>query len=372
MNILQILPRVPPAVCGIGDYAWRLAVTLQSNHRIHSSFLSAGTNRKGTSPNREFPISTLGTLTADALVNHVQKTANLYDAIILHVSPYGYQKRAIPFWLSRAMSRFSSQKKFPPVVVMFHELYASGPIHTSSFWFQPLQKLILKNLARTADALRTNLEAYAAWLDKVTGKKADKTMVMPVFSNFGELDHPTPLVERSASMVAFSSGIHGGGDPMSAIQNAVVLCRKFGLDTLRLIGGPKPLSAVVDGVHIDHQSFLPSEEASAFLGACRMAYTGYNPQFLGKSTILASFAAHGLAVVTRGQQSRLPDGLIEDNEVLHEQRLLLESVPSLGELQYIADKLHYWYSGHTLAKNAESYAQIIQKLVRTKQKEKIR
>lgn len=56
-RVLHVVPRVPPAVCGIGDYAWLLAQALRDGHDIHSSFLSAGTNWTPPQGETEFPCS---------------------------------------------------------------------------------------------------------------------------------------------------------------------------------------------------------------------------------------------------------------------------------------------------------------------------
>ena len=56
IRVLQILPRVPPAVCGIGDYAWGIARKLRNEHGIHSSFLAAGTTWTQPVGETEFPV----------------------------------------------------------------------------------------------------------------------------------------------------------------------------------------------------------------------------------------------------------------------------------------------------------------------------
>jgi hypothetical protein len=251
----------------------------------------------------------------------------------------------------------------PPVVAMLHELYAKGSPKTSAFWLQPLQKMILRQLVRKADALRTNREGYAAWINQVSGRKTETTTVMPVFSNFGELENPSKLADRPASMVMFASGIHGGMDALQSHATAIDLCRKFHLDTLHLIGGPPPVSEFAEGVRLIHQKHLPGDQASVLLASCRLAYNAYHPEYLGKSTILAAYAAHGLAVITRGEAPNLPDGLRENREVLHQHSLVHGQIPTLQELQGIAGHLHAWYDNHSLTKQALSYTSDIQSVI---------
>lgn len=361
MKIVHILPRVPPAICGIGDYSWRLAQALRDQHDIHSSFLSAGTNWTKPQGETEFPVFRLSALKAGELSAWISAHRKDFDAVVLHMSPYGYQKRAVPVWLARGWRRIALQPDRPGLITMFHELYASGPVTSSAFWLQPLQKMILRQVANLSDGLRTNREAYAAWLGSIT--LSSRTTIMPVFSNFGELDHPPQLAERPSAMISFSSGIHAGGGVMKSIQSSVALCKLFNLDTLHLIGGPNPGIETADGVRLLHQAFLPADESSRLLVNCRLAYVGYHPAYLGKSTIFAGFAAHGLVVATRGEQPALPDGLREHREVLHLKGLFAGAVPEPDELQRIAGNLFKWYQGHNLAKNAESYAGQINSII---------
>lgn len=364
IEVLQIMPRVPPAICGIGDYSLRLARELSANHDIRSSFLCAGTNATIPEGGTEYPTAKLPALTARALVQHVRQRETPYQAIVLHVSLYGYQKRAIPFWLSRAVSMLSQKPDSPPLVAMFHELYASGSMKTSAFWLQPFQKMILRRLVRGADALRTNREAYAAWINQVSGRRAPTTTIMPVFSNFGELAIPPKLADRPPSMVMFASGIHGGMNAFQSHIAATELCRKFQLSSLHIIGGPPPRSEFMEGVRLIYQKHLPGDHASPLLTSCRMAYNAYHPEYLGKSTILAAFASHGLAVITHGEQPNLSDGLQENREVLHQHSLEHGQIPAWKELQVIADHLHAWYAPHSLANNAASYAKDILSLIK--------
>lgn len=365
MKILQILPRVPPAVCGIGDYSWRLARALRDEHDIHSSFLSAGTNWIKPEGETEFPVFRLTRLSHDCLSNWTQEAQGNYDAIILHVSLYGYQKRAVPFWMARAWKTISRRRPRPGLIAMFHELSASGSPGSSAFWLQLLQKKILHRIAQDSDALRTNREAYAIWLDRMIKRSATRTTVMPVFSNFGEMDEPPLLAKRPPAMVMFAAGIHGGADASDSLRTAARLGAKFGLQALHIIGGPRPQTESIEGMQVHYQQFLPGDEVSALLANCRVAYCAYNPEFLGKSTLFACCASHGLAVITTGSSPVLPDGLREGVEVLYESSCCVNEALPATTLQEIATHLHVWYRKHSLAENASSYARDIKMVMRS-------
>ncbi|MBE7495688.1 MAG: hypothetical protein HS117_12120 [Verrucomicrobiaceae bacterium] len=360
MNILQILPRVPPAVCGIADYAWGIARGLRDQHDIHSRFLSAGTSWTEPAGTPEFPVNRLAMLSTPALVELVKASTDDTQALVLHLSPYGFQKRAVPFWLASAWRQIARLPKRPRMITMFHELYATGSVRSSAFWLQPLQKQVLRVVARASDALRTNRQPYADWLLGIRGLRAPEVEVMPVYSNFGEPETLPSWQEREPSMAMFAWGIHSGESLEETVARAAACCRKFGMTGLHLLGCKQDLDDSSLGVKITRHGFLEAAAISRLLLSCRMAYTAYSPEHFGKSTLVAAFAAHGLALVTQGRTPVLPDGLREGVELLHE-RTLPGTVRS-SELETIARSLRSWYDTHSLKANVQSYASQIKSL----------
>lgn len=354
-KLLQILPRVPPAVCGIGDYAWGIARGLRDDHGIHSQFLSAGTSWTAPQGETEFPVSRLPELKAGALVEFVRARREV-DAVVLHMSPYGFQKRAVPLWMASAWQQLARLPERPRLITMFHELYASGPVRSSAFWLQPLQKWVLRRVARASDALRTNRQPYADWLLSVPGLSTNQVEVMPVYSNFGEPEVLPAWDQREPAMAMFAWGIHSGEPLEVVLSKAAACCHRFGLRRLHLIGWKKELNEDGLGVEVVRHGFLEAGEISRLLLSCRMAYTAYSPLHFGKSTLVAAFAAHGLVVITQGATPLLPDGLEDGQQVLHEALLADRASLSADQLEKIGRQLRKWYDGHALKANVVSYA----------------
>jgi len=356
IRILHIVPQVPPAVCGIGDYAWLLAQALRDEHDIQSSFLSAGTNWTKPEGVTEFPVYRLAELTTRALVNFVAARPGEFDAIVLHMSSYGYQKRGVPGWLASGWRQLSQMNPRPRLITMFHELFASGSASSSAFWLQPLQQHVLRIIARASDGLRTNREAYADWVRGVSAKKTPHVVAMPVFSNLGEPLHLPAWNERELSMTMLSWGIHSGEGLDVVVRKAASLGGRLGMKRLHLIGG-KPVQVPQDlDLDVKHHGFMNVADFSALLASCRLAYTAYSPQHFGKSGLMAAFAAHGLAVITQGREPILPDGLKSGVNVVHELMLQAEEVVDPLQLEKLGTALRVWYDGHSLKKNAASYA----------------
>jgi len=356
-QILQVLPNVPPAVCGVGDYAWSIARRLQADHGIYSSFLAAGTSAKRVpSGETELPVYRLPSLTARSLVDFLESRSDAYSSIILHMSSYGYHKRGVPLWLASGWQRVFRLQHRPRLITMYHELAASGPVMSSAFWLGPVQKWLMRRVARASDGLRTNRERYADWLLKIPGIDQENVVTMPVHSNFGEPEVLPLWHEREPAMVMFAWGISSGESLQEVVAKAAHYCRQFGLNKLHLIGGKGAPEMTHPGVEMRRYGFMESEDISKLLLSCRMAYTAYNPEYFGKSTLMAAFASHGLVVICQGKTPRLSDGLQHGVHVLNEASLCTEVNMSALPFDTLAAALRGWYDQHSLAKNAASYA----------------
>src|SRR5438067_285463 len=129
MRLLHIAPRFPPFLDGIGDYASRLAQELHLRFGAQNLFLSGDVNQQ---PGAE--LSVLESRSSDVLLRTLQSLQ--FDRVLLHYCGYGFQKRGAPLWLLRGLTRFL-QMQDVPLIVSFHELWASGKPWQSPFYFGP-------------------------------------------------------------------------------------------------------------------------------------------------------------------------------------------------------------------------------------------
>ena len=360
LRVLQVLPRVPPAVCGVGDHAWSLARCLQANHAANSSFVAAGISRVSSGLASDFPVYELQSMTSAALYDFLAVSQESFDSVILHMSVYGYHKRGIPLWLASGWKRSSRQKVRPRFVTMFHELAASGPLASSAFWLRPLQKWIIRQVACSSDVICTNRELYAEELKRLTGASGKNIVTMPVHSNFGEPEVLPLWRDRDPAMVMFAWGISSGESLPQVIAKAADFCRRFNLQKLHLIGGKNAPEVKLKDVELMRYGDMDTEDISRLLLSCRIAYTAYNPEYFGKSSLMAAFAAHGLVVICQGQSPKLSDGLEHGVHLLNED--LIAGRPDVLSLPFdvMARTLRGWYDGHSLTKNAACYAALMQ------------
>ena len=126
-------------------------------------------------------------------------------SVVLHFSGYGYGQRGLCFWLLDELRALRARGRGGlRLVVVFHELFATGPPWRSAFWLSQVQALIARRLARMSDALWTNTNQHARWLRAAVGSSR-QIVVRPVFSNIGEPLASPPTTGRRPTAVVFGS-----------------------------------------------------------------------------------------------------------------------------------------------------------------------
>lgn len=350
MNILHVLPRVEPSKCGISDYAIELSRSMKKMYQVNSVFLCLSCNISDLDNEFEIPVEKINLKNIKSLY----ETLNKYNVIILHVSLYGFEKRGIPLWLANIWSNLYKTSRHPIMLSMFHELYASGPLSSSSFWLKPIQKYILKKIALNSDCIRTNRFQYMEWiLHNTNCKKNFKSM--PVFSNFGEGTYFEPFIKREHSMVMSVKNIHSFDSCDLVLKAALKCCKYFNINNLHIIGAKKVFVQIRNDVKIFNYDYMNKEDISNVISSCRAAYVAYNPAFLAKSTIFASYAAFGLAVFVH-ENKKLYDGLDYNNNIL------FNSCANI-DLESIGQSLFKWYQDHNIYNNSVSYFRQINELL---------
>jgi hypothetical protein len=295
--VLQIVPRVSDNPDGVTDYALNLAKALLTQYRLRTVFAAAEPSQ--ISEKEGFKIAPIagGSLSRE-------KPAR----VILHYVNYGYQKRGLPFSLLPILRRVreSCRGRF---LVIFHELFASGPPWKSEFWLQPLQKKIARDVARLADARLVSSESMRQMFEELV--PGLDVVVHPVPSAFGEpvidplqlrerdnhrwlICGGTELVERSLrSFLRIAGAIPANVAP----RNLVVL---GGMENSRV----RQLLKTLPDIDCEYYSAVSPEAASPILSTCAFAWLDYftagraNPDLLLKSSSFANVCAHAVVCVT--------------------------------------------------------------------------
>jgi len=359
MKLITIVPRIPPAIDGVGDYALNLARLLRENLGVSTQFIVADSNWPMTEQVEGFEARRLSSHTTEELIdllNLLEQESTEDARVLLHYEGYGYASRGCPVWLVNALEQWRLASSKRSLVTLFHELYAKGPPWTSSFWLSPLQKNLTTRVARASDQCLTSLERYARIVRQMSGKPANTVTSIPVFSSIGEPESTLPLNERRRRLVVFGTR----GRRIEVYKRSAAdlnrICNALGIEEVVDVGRSVDYnieSAVRVPIVICGE--LSGAEVSELLADALAGIIDYPASMLGKSTIFAAYCSHRVIPIVANYFDPTPaDGLVQD------QHYWLTDIQSgrinLAEGQTVADNAFAWYQSHSLSAHAETLA----------------
>jgi hypothetical protein len=343
--VIQIVSQLPPTLGGVGGYALSLARGLRDYAGVATRFLLTDPAWHGEGWSEPgLTVRPLTELTAGALRRALEELAGDGSPVLLHYANYGYERRGCPRWLVRAIAswRLASPAR---LLTFFHEVYASGPPSSSSFWLGPIQRRLAARLVGLSDRTATSLTLYADLLEGLApGAGAG---VYPVLSPLGEPANTTPLAARQRHLVVFG----GPGARRAAYgphrETLAAACRELAVEEVLDVGAPldDTLPRDVGGVPLRPLGPLSDAAASDLLGRAFAGFIAHRPEMLGKSTIFASLCSHGV----------LPVGSTPDGEILW-----APGDPSApADLQAVATASRTWYLQHAAPRLAASFHELL-------------
>jgi len=342
-TILQIVPRVPGGIDGVGDYALTLAAKLRDGYGCTTMFVTPDASSATTV--RGFEVLPVDRLTA---------AAQEADRVILHYVNYGYQKRGVPFRLLSILRRLRQQHR-GALLTIFHELYASGPPWRSAFWLRPLQIHLAKSVARLPDECIVSNENFVRELRRLVPDA--RVHLHPVPSG---LEEPTLSHDQIANRDPHRWVIVGGtGLSERSVRSFVSVIREIpdsiAPRELLVLGGhenPVTRSLLVNlAIESDYRPGITAAEASEILRTCSFTWFNYfhrpdiETSVVLKSSAYASACAHGVIPVFPHRGSPISvegDPLPGPFFVLRGEK----QVPTADSRGAIAQSIYDWYQRH--------------------------
>jgi len=357
MLVISIVPRLFPAIDGVGDYALQLAQQLRKDFDIETHFIVGDPNWSSSTEIDGFPINKIAIRSAATLSSLLLNCCQGSTKILLHYVGHGYaEKGGCPIWLVRSLEDWKTKVVNAQLVTMFHELYAFNPPWRRNFWSFPLQQNLTTRLSRLSDRCLTNRQNNIKVLYKFSQGKHTQIPNLPVFSNIGEPDKVPSLVERQRRLVVFGqekSRLRVYRESLGELSKA---CQILGIEEVWDIGPSINLSlASVGEVPIVRMGERPAPEISNMMLKSIAGFLNYDPNLLAKSGIFAAYCSHGLVPISYRAGSRSLDGIKarENYWVPDDQSLAKKPVE---ELQAIADNAYTWYQNHKLSLQANTFA----------------
>ena len=349
--LLQIVPSLPPAVNGVGDYATLLARELRARHGVESSFVVGDPAWTPPPGDPEFPARAVPARTAGALAALLPAPKDDQTTILLHYVPYGYAPRGCPFWLVEAL-RHLNHLNYPNaksrITTIFHELSADGePPWRSAFWLSPFQRRLGRELGRLSDHRQMTTNLVADQLRAMLPPDRNAVTALPVFSNLGEAESPLPLEQRRRRMVVFGTRTWRQAVYHQHADDLLAACRHLGVESILDVGAPLALPPSGLPIPFAAHGLLRVEDAPAIFGESLAGFFTYPTPYLGKSGIFATYCAHGLVPVTTADNRRANgDGLHAGKHYL---------VGTEGDAPAKVSQAAYaWYQPHRVEVHADA------------------
>jgi hypothetical protein len=190
MKITQIVPRFRPQIDGLGDYARLLGERLAAECGINSDYVVGDLAWSGDGGEM---VRAVKQQTAGALLEALGDC----ETVVLHYVGYGYHNRGIPFWINRAIRQWKCGGKERRLVVIFHELWASGPPWKSEFYLGWIQRNLVRELHELADVSVASVPFAHRSLEALRRKPL---ILHPVPSNIGSSDNLARHWHESGSL----------------------------------------------------------------------------------------------------------------------------------------------------------------------------
>lgn len=354
LRVTAIVPRLPPAVDGVGDYALGLAQQLRQDFSLETNFVVGDPLWTG--------IKNLGTFSAKQV--HKQSAKTLLSllprepsaTVLLHYVGYGYARRGCPIWLVTALEHWRQAGDHRQLVTMFHEIYAFSPLWhwNSQFWTSPLQRHLATRLVMLSDRCLTSKQGYAKALSQLSRDKHVNIPALPVFSNIGEPESLFSLSERPRRLVVFGGRGSRSRVYQQSCQALEQTCRELAITEIVDVGPSLNFEiAPIAGVPVLRWGVRAAWEISQLLSDSIVGFFNYSLKFLAKSTIFAAYCAHRLIPVGVFYKGQATDGLEVDKHYwlgdFH------QGIMNLQEGQVIADSAYAWYQTHSLPVQAKIF-----------------
>jgi hypothetical protein len=368
-TILSIVPRLPPVVDGVGDYAHLLSAALADRHGILTKFIACDPlkpvlenhyPRFNAASNDLSPIQ-LPQRSKDELLSILDRHVDI-DTILLHYVGYGYAKRGCPFWLRAALSKWRQAKSSRKLVTMFHEVYAKSERPWSSqFWTSPIQQQIAKDLVDLSDAVMTSNQLFVNLIQGLSNKHDRQIDILPVFSTIGECSSPLPLTQRQPWLVTFGNSQLRKSIYTDSLKQLATVCQQLEIKEIYDIGhNSSEIVRSIPAVKVNAMGVLPAAEIAQIFSNVRVGFINYSIPYVAKSTIFAAYCSHQLLSVfdNRNLGNNL-DGIKLDRHYWSA-RNTSDSI-DLDTAQSIANNAYQWYDLHNLNRVAIHFANLLSK-----------
>lgn len=315
-----LLRRLPPAICGVGDFTWNLWKHMGDPLPAWKFLVLEGANETANLEGAP-PVNTV-----HASPGSVASAIGDARTLILQYTPYAFDPSGAPVWLADGIERWKSDDR--RLVAMFHEGFAVSPPWKRSFWKAGAQKKTIRRLGAMADVCLTTTDWFRGKLKEVDVE----ARLCPVPSNIPQAER-NPHEGETLRIAVF-------GQPQSRRkalrrhQGLLLALMKAGrMDELVIIGeaSPEAEATFVPLQKIAHKGVLEPGVVAETLAGCDVLLCAHPPEEMRKSGATAAALSNACAVVVRGDRREdNPPGVFYNEPDLAAEALTRETIEKLS------------------------------------------
>ena len=346
--LIQIVPRLTPARCGVSDYAISVARELETAFGIGTAFAILNSNERC-----DVPYPSVHCAQSKLLETCLSLSAGRPGVLLIHLSGYGYSADGAPTLLADALAKVRESGKFRSAVY-FHELFATGMPWRSAFWYSTRQRKALRKIAEECDLLVTNCQHHADWLER-KGRQATPVQVLPVCSGVGEAREITPMKLRKPMMAVF--GLAGTRQrAYKSLASLGQMLHILGVEEIVDVGPEFDAPRDLRGIPVSRKGVLAADDIAGLFSHAMFGFASYPSHCLAKSGVFASYCAYGAIPVLAEPFSGEGDGLKDGVHLVSPQTAT--SARALG-FEKCSISAWRWYSEHRLHIHAATYSKML-------------
>jgi hypothetical protein len=360
MNVISIVPRLPPNVDGVGDYALCIARELHKAYRVETQFIVGDPDWGGPDIVEGFQVKCVKERSPNSLRSTFSDLKpDSKTVILVHLSGYGYARWSLYNWLIDGLEQLLIIDDKIHIVTMFHEVYNTyQSILSHSIWVRFLQKKLASRLMRLSTSCVTNSDLYKKMMGKLAPSYGSDITVAPVPSSIGELLEINALKDRNKYLVVFGQGGTRQRVYTKSRRELERTCVNLGIEKIIDIGPPISIQKLE--IEVLQLGKIDPKDVSQILSTSFCAAMSYHPGniSLAKSSIWAAYCSHGLLPISFGRRTYTSDGLIPGDNYWTPSVVKNNIV----DLQTIASKANQWYKQHDLDSQSILFYKILARI----------
>ena len=345
--LIQVVPQLKPAACGVSDHAISLAEELQTGFGIDTVFVVLNSSEPS-----ECRFPRVDCKPSDLVEVCRSLTGGQAGALLVHYSGYGYSADGAPASLAEALQQARQSRQFR-IGVYFHEVSATGMPWTSAFWHTHRQRQVARRVADECDLVATNLSRHADLLEHRSTRSAVNTIHrLPVFSNVGESVEIVPMRARRPAMAVFGLP-RTRQKSYKRLSGLGEMLTRLGIEEILDIGSECDAPSSLGRIPVRRVGVLVARELGSLLSQSMFGFVPHQPFVLAKSGIFAGLCAHGTIPMLAESFTQGEDGLRDGVHLISPRTA--QAALNAG-LESCSAAAWNWYMGHRVNVHAATYS----------------